>query len=331
MLPEDRRKINESILEVIGRTPLVRLQHLPEDAVGQVLMKCEYLNPSGSVKDRMTINMIETAEKEGKIDPSRTQIVEASSGNTAISLSMVCAAKGYKIKIYFPEATMVPEKIAYLKRFGAELEETPLDYDQADDMAKQAGLHGAAIEVPGRVKALEDEKRDPSVYWTRQFGNPANSQGQESIAYEILEQTNGKVDAFVASIGTGGTVLGAGSVLKKEVPGVKIIAVQPTGWEGWTDPLSPETKYIPGITDGLNKEIRDSGLADEVVWVGNDEARDTAYLLSQKEGIMCGMSAGANVWVAMQEARKPEMKDKNIVAVLVDRGDRYFSDERYIT
>jgi cysteine synthase A len=116
-----------------------------------------------------------------------------------------------------------------------------------------------------------------------------------------------------------------------EVPGVKIIAFQPTGWKGWTDPLSPETKYIPGITDGLIKEIRDSGLADEVFWVGNDDARETAYLLSQKEGIMCGLSAGVDVWVAMQEARKPEMTDKNIAAVLVDRGDRYFSHERYIT
>ncbi len=331
MLPEDRRKIHNSILEVIGGTPLVRLQHLPEDAVGQVLMKCEYLNPSGSVKDRMALCMIETAERDGKIDPSRTHIEEASSGNTAIALSMVCAAKGYPVKIYFPEATVVPEKIAYLKRFGAELEETPLDFDDANRMAKEAGLHGAAIEVPGRVKCLNDEKNDPSVYWTRQFSNPANKMGQTAIAHELLEQTGGKVDAFVASIGTGGTLLGVASVLKQEVPHARIIAVQPTGWEGWTDPLSKDTKYIPGITGGLNKEIRDSGIVDEVVWVGTEEARTTAYLLSQKEGILCGMSGGANVYVAIQEARKPEMKDKNIVAVLVDRGDRYFSDERYIT
>jgi cysteine synthase A len=331
MLSEDRRKIHESILDVIGGTPLVRLQHLPPDAVGQVLMKCEYLNPSGSVKDRMTISMIEEAEERGRIDPSRTRIIEASSGNTAISLSMVCAAKGYPIKIYFPEATMVHEKIAYLKRFGAELEETPLDSKDAEHMAKEAGLHGAAIEVPGRVKCLNEEKNDPSAYWTRQFGNPANKNGQSSIAYELLEQTGGKVDAFVASIGTGGTLLGVAEVLKRKAPAAKIIAVQPTGWEGWTDPLSPDMKYIPGITDGLNKQIRDQGIVDEVVWVGNDEARETAYMLSQKEGILCGMSAGANVYVAMQEACRPEMKGKNIVAVLVDRGDRYFTDERYIT
>ena len=179
-------------------------------------MKCEYLNPSGSVKDRMALCMIETAEQEGKIDPSRTNIEEASSGNTAIALSMVCAAKGYPVKIYFPEATMVHEKIAYLKRFGAELEETPLDFDDANRMAKEAGLHGAAIEVPGRVKCLNDEKNDPSIYWTRQFANPANKMGQSAIAHEILEQTSGKVDAFVASIGTGGTLLGVASVLNRK-------------------------------------------------------------------------------------------------------------------
>jgi len=323
--------IMNSILEAIGNTPLVKLNRVAKGIEGNVLVKCEYLNPSGSVKDRMALRMIEEPEKSAKIKPSVNSIVEASSGNTAIALSMVCAAKGYPLKIYFPEATMVPEKMKILDRFGARLEQTRRDDEEANRMAREVGLHGAAIEVPGRVQCLREEKENPHIYWTRQFSNPANKKAQSAIARELLEETDGRVAVFVASIGTGGTFLGVSQILKKEIPHVKCIAVQPAGWEGWRDPLSPETKYMPGITGGLTQEIRDSGIADEVLWVGNEEARAMAYRLSREEGIFCGMSSGANVFVAMNEARKPGMKGKNVIAVLVDRGDRYFSDERYIT
>ncbi len=327
----ERKKIMDSILDAIGNTPLVKLNRVAKGIAGNVLVKCEYLNPSGSIKDRMAIRMIEEAESRGKIKPGDTKIVEASSGNTAIALSMVCAVKGYPLKIYFPEATMVPEKIGMLKRFGAQLEQKKLDDEDADRLAKEAGLHGAAIEVPGRVQCLNDESKSHDIFWTRQFSNPANKEGQSTIAKELLEQTDGHVDVFIASIGTGGTLLGVSQILKKELPNVKCIAVQPSGWEGWRDPLSPSTKYIPGVTGGLTKEIRDSGIVDEVVWVGNKEAREMAYRLSGEEGIFCGMSSGAQVFVAVNEAKKPAMKGKNIITVLVDRGDRYFNDERYIT
>jgi len=324
------RELN-SILEAIGHTPLVRLRRIGKGIGGNVLAKCEYLNPSGSVKDRMATRMLEEAEKSGGIKPGITRIVEASSGNTAIALSMVCAVKGYPLKIYLPGATMVREKIRMLERFGAQLQQAQQQDEEANRMAREAGLHGAAIEVPGRVQALKEEKENSDVFWTRQFSNSANRDGQSTIAHELLEQTKGQIDVFVASIGTGGTFLGVAQVLKARIPGIKCIAVQPSGLEVWTDPLSPNAKYIPGITGGLTQAIRDTGIADETIWVGNQEARETAYRLSREEGIFCGMSSGANVFVALNEARKEGMEGKNVATVLVDRGDRYFSDERYIT
>jgi len=198
-------------------------------------------------------------------------------------------------------------------------------------LAEEATLHGAMMEIPARAKCLDEEATTPNCLWMRQFSNPGNAAATGDIGRELLEQTGRKIDVFVASIGTGGTFLGIARVLKAALPDVRCIAVQPSGWEGWEDVLSPDAKYIPGISGGIVQEIRDSGIADEVVFVGNAEAREMAYRLSREEGIYCGMSSGANVYVAAQEAKKPGMKNKTFVTPIVDRGERNLSDERYMT
>jgi len=198
------------------------------------------------------------------------------------------------------------------------------------EVARKAGVYGARVEIPGRVKCKELEESRSDVWWARQFSNPDNVAANRELGLEIIEQTNGKVDVFVSSIGTGGNFLGVAQVLKKEIPDVRCVAVQPRQWQGWTDPLSPEARFVPGITGGIVEQIRESGLVDEVVYVGDEDARKTAYRLSSEEGVFCGMSTGANVFVAIKEAEKLGA-GANVVTTAVDRGDRYFSDERFIT
>lgn len=324
-------KIINSILEIIGNTPLLKLNKIGEGLDANILVKCEHLNPSGSIKDRMALCMVEMEEDAGKIKPGVSTILTASSGNTAMAVSMVSAVKGYKVKVRFPEATGVPEKIRVLERYGAELEVVSMDDEESDNLSKAAGLHGATIEIPGRVRCYVEEQSTSDHLWIRQFSNPGNEAGQSQIADELLEQTEGKIDVFIASIGTGGTFLGVTKVLKENIPNVKCIVVQPAGWDGWEDPLSPSKKYIPNISGGILEEIRDSGIADDIQFLGSDDAREMAYRLSREEGIFCGMSSGANVFVAHQEASKPGMQGKNIVTLLVDRGDRYLTHEMYTT
>jgi cysteine synthase A len=323
--------ISNSLLEAIGGTPLVRLNKISEGLYGEILVKCEHLNPSGSIKDRMALTMIEDAEKDGVLKPGVSTITESSSGNTAIALSMVSAIKGHRLKIYFPGETGMPERMRPLMRYGAEYEVIDIDDEESDRIAKEAGLHGATIEIPGRVKAFGDENDHPDHYWIRQYSNPGNVLGQSEIGSEILVQTGNKVDVFIASIGTGGSFLGISQVFKRELPEVKCIAAQPLGWDGWEDPLSPDKKFIPNISGGIVKEIRDSSIADEVVFITNSDAKDMAYRLSREEGIDCGMSSGANVFAAFNEAKKPEMQGKTIIALIVDRGDRYLNSEQYTT
>ena len=319
-------QIVDNVLELIGNTPMVKLKRLAGEIQANVLTKLEYLNPSGSIKDRMALRIIEDAEKAGLLKPGYT-VVEASSGNTGIALSFICAVKGYKMKIYYPEDVWQQEKSRMVERFGGQVEAVPLVETK---LAREAGVHGARVEIPGRVRCMEEEQRDPSVFWARQFANPANVAAQSEVGKEILKQTDGRVDVFVAAVGTGGTLLGVAEVLKEELPRVRIVAVEPGGWPGFTSPLSSEAKFIPGITGGIIEQIRDSNIVDEVVSVGNEDARHMAYRLSQEEGLFCGMSSGANVFVAVNEARKLG-KGKNVVTVLVDRGDRYFSSERFNT
>jgi len=319
-------KVVDSILELIGNTPMLRLHKITKGIEANVLLKLEYLNPSGSYKDRIALQMIENAERKGLLKPGYT-IIESSSGNTAIALAMVGAVKGYKVTIFYPEEVWVPEKKKILERFGAKIEHVPFVETEA---AKKAGVHGARVEIPGRVKCKELEESRSDVWWARQFSNPDNVEAHKKLGKEILEQTDGKVDVFVSSIGTGGNFLGVSLVLKEEIPDVKCIAVQPSGLPGWVDPLSPEAKFVPGITGGIVEQIRDSGIADEVVFVSNEDARNMAYRLSREEGVFCGISTGANVFVAIKEGKKLG-KGKNVVTIAVDSGDRYFSDERYIT
>lgn len=319
-------KVVDSVLELVGNTPMIRLHKVTKGLEANVLVKLEYLNPSGSYKDRIALRMIEDAERIGILKPGDT-IVESSSGNTAIALAFVGAVKGYKVRIYYPQEVWQEEKKKTLHRFGAEVEVVPLVETK---IARDAGVHGARVEIPGRVKCKEMEESNPDVWWARQFSNPSNVLAHNDLGREILEQTRGKVDVYVSSIGTGGNFLGVTQVLKEKIPHVKCVAVEPAGWPGWIDPLSPEVKYVPGITGGIMEQIRDSGLVDEVVFVSNEDARNMAYRLSQEEGMFCGMSTGANVFEAINEAKKLG-PGKNVVTVAVDSGDRYFSDERFIT
>jgi len=319
-------KVVDSVLELVGNTPMLRLHKVTTDIEANVLVKLEYLNPSGSYKDRIALRMIEDAEKAGVLKPGYT-VVDSSSGNTAIALAFVGAVKGYKVRIFYPREVWQEEKKKTLYRFGAEIEMVPLIETK---IARDAGVHGARVEIPGRVKCKEMEKSNPNVWWARQFSNPSNVLAHNDLGREILKQTEGKVDVYVSSIGTGGNFMGVTQVLKENVPHVKCIAVEPAGWPGWMDPLSIEAKYVPGITGGIVEQIRESGLVDEVVFVSNEDARNMAYRLSREEGMFCGISTGANVFVAINEARKLG-SGKNVVTVAVDSGDRYFSDERFIT
>ena len=319
-------KVVDSVLELIGQTPMLRLHKVAKGGKATVLLKLEYLNPSGSYKDRIALAMIEDAEHTGALKPGYT-IVESSSGNTAIALAMVGSIKGYGVRIAYPQDVWAAEKRKTLQRFGAEIEAVPLVETKA---AQEAGVHGSRVEIPGRVKCRELEENRDDVWWARQFSNPASVRAHNELGLEILEQTEGKVDVFVSAIGTGGNFLGVAQVLKREMPEVKCVAVQPTGWPGWIDPLSPEAKFVPGITGGIIEEIRRSAVLDEVVSVGNEEARNMAYRLSREEGVFCGISTGANVLVALKEADHLGA-GATVVTTAVDRGDRYFSDERFIT
>ncbi|MEM2195111.1 MAG: PLP-dependent cysteine synthase family protein [Candidatus Methanomethylicia archaeon] len=324
-------RVVDSVLELIGNTPMIRLNRIGKNLKSKILAKCEFLNPSGSYKDRIALKMIDEEEKRGGISPSKTVILESSSGNTAIALAMVGAVKGYKVKIYYPEPAWTPEKVKILQRFGAEIITISLE---ETEIQRKYGLHGARIEIPGRVKCSELEQIDPEHYWwAKQFSNPNNWRAHTDLGREILEQTNGEVDVFVASIGTGGCLYGVAKVLKEANPNCRVIAVQPGGWKGWIDPLSPDTKYIPGITGGIIEMIRNEGIFDDKVMVSTEEAREMAYRLSREEGLFVGISSGANVLVALREAIRldKEGRNGNVVTVLVDRGDRYFTDETYIT
>jgi cysteine synthase A len=323
-------RVVNSILDLIGNTPLLRLNKVTRGIKANVLMKLEYLNPSGSYKDRIARRMIEDAEKIGRLRPGYT-IMESSSGNTAIALSMVGAVKGYRVKIFYPGEVWQKEKRKILSRFGAEIVRVERVVQKGN--AEGVGLHGAIIEQPGRRKCLEMEQRNPDAWWVRQFSNPSNPMAHRELGQEILDQTDCRVDVYVSSVGTGGNFLGVAKVLKEAVPHVKCVAVEPRGWagheailSGWKKGEKKETVVSGGILLDILKE----GIVDEIVTVGNEEARNMAYRLSREEGLFVGISTGANALISINEARKLG-KNKNVVTVAVDRGDRYFSDERYIT
>ena len=302
-------KIYTSADQLIGHTPLLELTHIEnaENLEAKILAKLEYFNPAGSVKDRIARAMIDDAETTGKLKPGSV-IIEPTSGNTGIGLASVAAARGYRIIIVMPE-TMSVERRQLMKAYGAELVLT--------DGAK--GMKGAI------AKADELAKEIPNSFVPGQFVNPANPDAHKrTTGPEIWEDTDGKVDIFVAGVGTGGTVTGVGEYLKSQNPAVKIVAVEPA-----TSPvLSKGTAgahKIQGIGAGFVPDVLNTKVYDEVIPVANEDAFATGKLVGHKEGVLVGISSGAALWAAIQLAKRPENKGKTIVALLPDTGDRYLS------
>lgn len=304
--------IAANINALIGNTPLVQLNQLAQGLPARVAVKLEFFNPAGSVKDRIAIAMVENAEKTGKIKAGST-IVEATSGNTGIGLAMVCAAKGYKLVIIMPES-MSKERRMLLRAYGAELILTPAS----------EGMSGAI------AKAEELVKNNPDTHFMpRQFDNPANPEiHRQTTAEEIWRDTDGKVDIFLAGVGTGGTLTGVGEVLKARNPNVQIYAVEPAN----SPVLSGGEKgahAIQGLGAGFVPSILNTSVYGSVITVTNEDALATARALAEKEGILAGISSGAAVWAALELAKKPENAGKLIVTVLPDFGERYLSTALY--
>ena len=301
-------KIANSITELIGNTPLVKLNRLTEGLKAEIAVKLEFFNPGSSVKDRIAEAMVEAAEKAGKIGKD-TVIVEATSGNTGIGLAMVCAARGYKLAITMPES-MSKERKMLLRAFGAELILTPASEGMAGAIAK--------------AQALVDEHPD-TYFMPRQFDNEANPQiHRETTAEEIWRDTDGQVDIFVSGVGTGGTLTGVSEVLKKHKPSLQAYAVEPaaspvlSGGEKGPHP-------IQGLGAGFVPQTLNTEIYDGVITVANQAAFDTARDAAAKEGLLVGISSGAAIWAALELAKKPENKDKLIVVVLPSNGERYLS------
>ena len=302
-------KIYTSADQLIGRTPLLELTHIEnaENLEAKILAKLEYFNPAGSVKDRIAKAMIDDAEASGKLKPGSV-IIEPTSGNTGIGLASVAAARGYRIIIVMPE-TMSVERRQLMKAYGAELVLT--------DGAK--GMKGAI------AKADELAKEIPNSFVPGQFVNPANPDAHKrTTGPEIWEDTDGKVDIFVAGVGTGGTVTGVGEYLKSQNPNVKVVAVEPA-----TSPVLSKgvagAHKIQGIGAGFVPDVLNTKVYDEVIPVANEDAFAAGKLVGHKEGVLVGISSGAALWAAIQLAKRPENKGKTIVALLPDTGDRYLS------
>jgi len=301
-------KIADNISQLIGGTPLIRLQAVSKATGATVLGKLESFNPGGSVKDRIGLAMIDAAEKAGSISPDKTVIIEPTSGNTGIALAMVAAARGYSMILTMPE-TMSVERRNLLRAYGAKLVLTP----------GAEGMKGAIN------RAAELVTETPNGFMPQQFENPANpAVHRETTAEEIWADTEGTVDIFVAAVGTGGTVTGVGEVLKARKPGVQIIAAEPVD-----SPVlsggAPGPHKIQGIGAGFVPAVLNTGVYDEIIQVPTDAALETARELAGEEGILVGISAGANVWAAAQVAARPENKGKVIVTILCDTGERYLS------
>jgi len=300
-------KIYDNVTELVGRTPLVRLNRLTEGLDAEVAVKLEFYNPANSVKDRIGVAIIDAAEASGELKPGGT-IVEATSGNTGIALAMVGAARGYKVILTMPE-TMSTERRVMLRAYGAEIVLTP----------GSEGMAGA-VEKSRQIIAETD-----NAVSANQFGNPANPAIHEkTTAEEVWNDTDGKIDIFVAGIGTGGTVTGVGHVLKARKPGVQIVGVEPKD-----SPLLTEGKAGPHKIQGMGAnfvpEVLDRDVYDEIVDVELNDAIRVARDLGTAEGILGGISSGAIVWAALEIAKRPENAGKLIVAVVCDYGERYIS------
>ena len=300
--------IIESMTDLVGNTPLVRLSRLSEGTGATILGKLESANPAGSVKDRIGLAMVEAAEREGLLTPGESVVVEPTSGNTGIALAFVCAARGYKCILTMPE-TMSMERRALLKAYGAELVLTP----------GTEGMRGAI------ARAQEIAAETPGAFVPQQFENAANPDIHASTtAEEIWADTDGSVDIFVAGVGTGGSITGVGRVLKERKPGVQIVAVEPTDSPVLSGGDSAPHR-IQGIGAGFVPGVLDTSVYDEIIQVTAEDAFETSRNLARDEGVLTGISAGANAWAALQLAKRPENAGKVIVTIICDTGERYLS------
>jgi len=299
--------VGKSAAAVVGDTPMVALSRLGEGLPGEVCVKLEQLNPGGSVKDRIGVAMIDAAEQEGLIEPGKSVIVEPTSGNTGIALAMVCAARGYELILTLPEG-MSRERSKLLRAYGAEVRETP----------SLGGMTEA-------VELAEEICKQRKGFMPQQFSNPANPEAhRRTTAEEIWRDTDGEVGAFVAGVGTGGTITGVGQVLRERSPETLIVAVEPA-----TSPVlsggTPGPHKIQGIGAGFVPAVLNLDVVDEIVAVDDEDAISTARLVSRTEGVLAGISCGAALWAAIQLGRRPEWAGKRIVVVMPDSGERYVS------
>ncbi|HEX2810979.1 MAG TPA: cysteine synthase A [Kineosporiaceae bacterium] len=299
-------RIYDDVTKLVGNTPLVRINRITDGAEGKVVAKLEFYNPASSVKDRIGVSMIDAAEDSGELRPGGT-IVEATSGNTGIALAMVGAARGYRVVLTMPDS-MSKERRQLLKAYGAELILTP-----------------AAEGRKGAVTKAEEVGAQDNAVLVRQFANEANPEiHRRTTAEEIWADTNGEIAAFVAGIGTGGTITGVGQVLKKRNPDIKVIAVEPAA-SAILNGGSPAGHPIQGIGANFIPEILDRTVYDEVIDVANEDALTYARRAAKEEGLLVGISSGAALWAAIQVARRPEFVGKNIVVVVPSFGERYLS------
>jgi cysteine synthase A len=296
-----------NIASLMGGTPVIQLTRLVGDSDVQLFAKLETFNPGGSVKDRIGVAMIEAAEREGRIEPGRTTIVEATSGNTGIALAFVCAAKGYDLVLTLPEG-MSRERESLLRLYGATVQMTE----------SLGGMTEA-------VKAARDLASRDDVFLPDQFSNPANPEiHRRTTGPELWDALDGKIDVFVAGVGTGGTITGVGEVLKQRDPACRIVAVEPKT-SAVLSGGRPGPHKIQGIGAGFVPTVLNRELLDEVIPVDDEDAIETARLLARREGVLSGISCGAAVWAALQVAARPELRGARIATILPDSGERYVS------
>jgi cysteine synthase A len=300
-------RVPTNITDLVGRTPVVQLTRLGGPPEVELFAKLESFNPGGSVKDRIGVAMIEAAEREGRVEPGRTTVVEATSGNTGIALAFVCAARGYDLILTLPQG-MSREREALLRLYGARVE-----------VVESLGGMTEAVQAAQALATRDD------VFLPDQFSNPANPEmHRRTTGPELWDALDGRIDVFVAGVGTGGTITGAGEVLKERNPGCRIVAVEPRS-SAVLSGGPPGPHKIQGIGAGFVPAVLDRDLLDEVIAVDDEDAIETARALARREGVLAGMSCGAAVWAALQVAGRPELRGGRIATILPDSGERYVS------
>jgi len=306
-VPRMSSGISINIADHVGNTPMVQLTRILPDSEAEVYGKLEAFNPGGSVKDRIGVAMVEAAEREGRIEPGRTTIVEATSGNTGIALAFVCAAKGYDLILTLPQG-MSREREGLLRLYGARVEIT-----------ESLGGMNEAVDAARAIAKRDD------FFLPDQFSNPANPEAHRvGTGPEILDALDGKVDVFVAGVGTGGTITGVGEVLKERNPGALVVGVEPKA-SAVLSGRAPGPHKIQGIGAGFIPPVLNREIIDEVIAVDDEDAIETARLAARREGVLAGISCGAALWAAMEVAQRPESRGKRIVTILPDSGERYVS------